>query len=81
MKDAYWDARIEIAKAFIHAWVDAKDRWYFPKDSEEWLVRSGFYCNICIIPYPPHERWRRMMGMPPVKVVDRFFDDRNYLSS
>lgn len=75
MTDQWWDARIEIASAYMHAWIDAPYKHCFAENSEEWLKRSGFYGTTCIIPYPPHERWRSMMGMPPTKVVDRFFDE------
>ena len=81
MTDQHLDARIEIEMAYLHEWIDAPYKHSFPESSEEWLKRSGFYGATCIIPHPPHERWRSMMGMPPTKVVDRYFDSNGKIIS
>lgn len=75
MTDFHYDALAEIATAYLHAYIDAPYKQNFAKTTQEWLTRRGFYGRTCIIPYPPHERWRSMMGMPSSIKVDRDFDD------
>lgn len=72
--NSYYDALLEISKEYLSDYVNSSNKHNFPKTSEEWLQSRGFYDDTCIIPYPPFVRWREMMGIPPVKVVQKFFD-------
>ena len=79
MSEQYYDALLEISKAYLSDFIDTPYKHNFASSSEEWLRQRGFYDTYCIIPYPPHERWRSMMGMPPCKKVTRYFDENGNL--
>lgn len=75
MTDQELDARVEIAIAFVHDFVDRplRTKMFGPQNSEEWLRSIGFYGDGALIPNEKHNRWRVALGMQPTPKEYRFF--------
>lgn len=75
MTDQELDARLEIAREFLHDYIDRQIqcKWQGPQNSEAWLRAIGFYGDAAIIPDAKHNRWRVAMGMEPKPKEYRYF--------
>ena len=68
MSEAELDARIEIAREFLHDFISRPThlKMFGAQDSDEWLRLSGFFAEGAIIPDPKHNQWRVALGMEPI---------------
>lgn len=81
MTEQELDARVEIAKAFLHDFVERPTQLksFGPQNSEEWLRSIDFYGDGALIPNETHNRWRVALGMEPKPKEYRFFHNGKML--